>query len=456
MTSLVVTGVAAAVVVLWAWLKLVPTRRLVLVALLLSLVVAVLPGDSWTGLLVVNALLALAVTVDGLWPPGPSGIVVERELPTGVSLGGEGSVTWVLRNVSGRRLRVALADELAPSLRASTRRVRGTVAAQATLRATATLRPARRGLFRPDHVAVRVDGPLGLGALQASRSVPGELRVLPSFRSRDEAELRVRKARLLEVGMRSARGRGAGTEFDQLREYSIDDEFRRIDWAATARTSRPIVRTFRAERNQTVMMLLDNGRVMAGRVDGVPRVEHAMDAMMATTTLAAGLGDRCGLVAFDRQVRAVVPPRFGKGQLGRMVEAVYNLEPALVESDYAGAFGETLARFRRRTMLVVLTDLSEQAVNEWLVPALPLIVGDHVVVVAGVNDPDVVRWASPGSVSDPASAYRRTAAVTALAERERVVANLRRLGATVVDSRPGRLAADLADAYLHIKATGRL
>ena len=107
-------------------------------------------------------------------------------------------------------------------------------------------------------------------------------------------------ARLQEAGLRSARGRGGGTEFDQLREYRPDDEFRRIDWTATARTGRPIVRTYRAERNQIVIMLLDNGRVMAGRVDGVPRVEHAMDAAMMLTSVATRLGDRAGLVAFDR------------------------------------------------------------------------------------------------------------------------------------------------------------
>ena len=149
------------------------------------------------------------------------------------------------------------------------------------------------------------------------------LRVYPPFRSRDEAELRINKARILEVGLRSAQGLGGGTEFDQLREYTVDDEFRRIDWAATARAGKAIVRTYRAERNQTVISLLDNGRVMAGRVDDVPRVEHAMDAVMMLTAVATRLGDRAGLVVFDREVRAVVPPAHGRDQLGRVTEAMY-------------------------------------------------------------------------------------------------------------------------------------
>ncbi|OWY58919.1 hypothetical protein B7486_77365, partial [cyanobacterium TDX16] len=174
--------------------------------------------------------------------------------------------------------------------------------------ASTPLRPARRGRFTPRALVVRVDGPLGLGARQRTRKTPGELRVYPPFRSKDEAELRIDKARILEIGLRSAQGRGGGTEFDQLREYTVDDEFRRIDWSSTARLGKPIVRTYRAERNQNVVLLLDSGRVMAGRVGGVPRLEHAMDAVMMLTAVATRLGDRSGLLAFDTEVRDVVAP----------------------------------------------------------------------------------------------------------------------------------------------------
>jgi uncharacterized protein (DUF58 family) len=285
--------------------------------------------------------------------------------------------------------------------------------------------------------------------------VPGRLRVLPSFSSRDEAELRIDRARILEVGLRSAKGRGGGTEFDQLREYTPDDEFRKIDWAATARAGKAIVRSYRAERNQTVVNLLDNGRVMAARVGGVPRVEHAMDAVMMLTYVATRLGDRAGLIAFDRQVRAVVEPGHGAAQLGRVTDALYDLAPALAASDYQGAFAATLARFRRRALLVIHTDLVEQAVGESLLPALPVISRSHLVIVAAVQDPDVAAWAVARPV-DGEEAFRQAAASAALEERRRATAALRRLGVTVVDAPPGELAAQLADAYLRVKATGRL
>jgi uncharacterized protein (DUF58 family) len=215
------------------------------------------------------------------------------------------------------------------------------------------------------------------------------------------------------------------------------------------------VRTYRSERNQTVVVMLDNGRIMAGRVDDVPRVEHAMDAALMLATVATRLGDRYGLVVFDREVRAVIEPSKARAQVSRVTEALFDLEPELVETDYRGAFADTIVRFRRRAMLVLLTELNEQAAEEYLVPALPLVVRSHVVVIGAVRDPEVERWAT-ARVTEPAEAFRRAAAVQALDERARAAARLRGLGATVVDAQPGQLSADLADTYLRLKATGRL
>jgi uncharacterized protein (DUF58 family) len=460
----------------------VPTWRLVAGAAVGSLAVLLLPVRPPLGLWVVNGLLLAGAVADWLLAVRPGELGVERELPGIVPLGAEARVTWRIGHrprprgapggqgpggpgpvdplrerlgPRGRGVRVRLADELAPSLGAVTRRVRVVVPPGGRAVAATTISPSRRGRFTPTEVVLRVEGPWGLAARQGRRRLPGVLRVYPPFDSRDEAELRVNKARILEVGLRSAQGRGGGTEFDSLREYGVDDEFRRIDWAATARSGKPIVRTYRAERNQTVLLLLDSGRTMAGRVADVPRLDHAMDAVMLLTSLATRLGDRAGLVAFDREVRAVVGPGHARDQLARVTEAMYQLQPLLVESDYRGAFAETLARFRRRAMLVVLTELAEQAVSETLLPALPLIARDHLVVVASVADPEVRGWAL-ATPAEPGAAYRKAAAVAALADRRRTVARLRGLGAVVVDAPPGRLAPDLADAYLRVKATGRL
>jgi uncharacterized protein (DUF58 family) len=433
----------------------VPTRRLALVAVLAAVVRLLLPADLPGGLWAVNAVLLVVAVVDGFLATSPAKVDVTRSAPAVVALNTDAELVWRVTNTSTRRIRAHVADELAPSLGAQLRRFQVDLPPRGTATVRTTFRPTRRGRFTPTEVAVRVEGPLGLVARQARRAQPSLLRVHPPFRSRKEAELRIERARILEVGLRSARGRGGGTDFDQLREYGPDDDHRRIDWAATARSRRVIVRTFRAERNQTLVLLLDNGRVSAGRVAGVPRLEHAMDAIMCVTTVATRLGDKCGLVAFDHQVRAVVAPGSGREQVGRVTEAMFDLEPELVESDYRGAFSTTLARFRRRTMLIILSDLVEQAVGEALLPALPLVSRRHLVVVAAVSDPDVLAWAD-GPAPDAEAAYRKAAAVAAIEARARTAAALRARGVIVVDAPPGQLAPKLTDAYLEAKATGRL
>lgn len=438
-----------------------PTWRLAVVVAVAAVAVLLTPATPLLTVLLVNLVVLALAVVDWRRAPRPAGLAVDRDLPSVVGLDQTDEVVWTVRNPTGRVLRVALADELAPSLRADDRRVALVVPARGRARARTRIRPGRRGRFTPEGLTVRVEGPWRLVVRQARRELADTLRVYPPFRSRAEAELRIERARILEVGLRSAQGRGGGTEFDTLREYGPDDEFRRIDWAATARSRTAIVRTYRAERNQTVLVLLDTGRVMAGVVEGgegigsIPRLDHALDAVMMLTVVSTRLGDRAGLVAFADEVRRVVAPSHQRGQLTRVTEAMYDLEPRLVESDYRGAFAETLGRFRRRALLVVLSELAPQAVTETLLPALPMVARSHLVLVAGVRDPAVDRWAH-AVPTEAGTAYRKAAAVQALAERRAVVARLRGLGATVIDAVPGRLAPELADAYLKVKATGRL
>lgn len=414
------------------------------------------PGRSWWVLVALEAVLVVVFAGDALACVSPASIEVRRELVESATIGESVSLTWLIDNRSSRAGKVTVADALWPSLHADRRRVGGYLRSGARLRARTTLRPQRRGRFPLNDVTVRVDGPLRLVSRQATFDIPGDLRVLPAYPSREEVQRRLRVPRVLEVGLRSIRKNGGGTEFDQLREFRPDDEFRRVDWAATVRLRRPIVRQYRAERNQNVVLLLDNGRVMAGVVAGVPRVEHAMDAVLGVVQTATKLGDRVGLVAFDRQLRSILAPSNGKGQLARAAEAMYQLEPDYSESAYQYAFSAATARFRRRSMFIVLTDLVEAAVEQALLPALPILTRRHLVVVGAIVDPAITSWAQGSDHRWPSDAYREAAAVHLLQQRARATARLRSAGAVVVDAAPGKLAVDLVDQYLALKASGRL
>jgi uncharacterized protein (DUF58 family) len=164
-----------------------------------------------------------------------------------------------------------------------------------------------------------------------------------------------------------------------------------------------------------------------------------------------------GLVAFDTNVRSIVVPSASKAQRARMAEAMFMLEPQLAESAFADAFAHAVGRFRRRSLYVVLTDLSEATVHESLLPALPVLTRRHLVVVAAVEDPVVAAWARGDDLdSSTAAAFRSAAAISAAEQRLRSAARLRAAGAVVIDAAPGRLAVDLVDTYLSLKAAGRL
>ena len=414
------------------------------------------PGSDWWALWAVELALLAVFVLDALLCVAPRRIDVQREMEESVTLGEETTLTWLVANRAPRLARVTVTDALWPSLQPDRRRIHASLRAGARLRAKATMRPSRRGRFPLRDVTVRVEGPLRLVSRQATRALDGGLRVMPAYPSREEVQRRIRVPRVLEVGLRSIRTAGGGTEFDQLRDFRPDDEFRRIDWAATVRLQRPIVKQYRAERNQNVVLLLDNGRVMAGTVGGVPRVEHAMDAVLGVVQTATKLGDRVGMLAFDRQIRSILVPTNGKSQLGRAAEAMYMLEPDYSESAYLAAFNYATARFRRRSLFIVLTDLVEAAVEQALLPAIPIITRRHLVVIAAVQDPAVQQWAAGAAHQWPSEAYREAAAVNVLQQRARATARLRAAGALVVDAAPGRLATELVDTYLELKASGRL
>ncbi len=429
-------------------------KRLAIFAALIAPAVLLAPDQPWLVLgLVVVAVLAVWL-VDWFLTPDPSKIAISRELPKSLALDRAGTAGWVVTNSSGRPASLAFADEFAPSLNVTTRRAALELDRGRTATVETDIEPTRRGRFEIGELAVRLDGPLGFAGRQQARWLPQELRVLPRFPSRAEAELRLRRSRL-DMGLRSARMRGGGSEFEQLRDFTVDDEFRKIDWSATARANRMIVRTYRTERNQTVINIMDNGRLMAGQVAGVPRVEHAMDAIMAVTTVAVGLGDRTGLLIFDKTVRTAVSASARSTQLTSVTNAMYDIEPELAESDYHSAFTEVLVRFSRRTMLIIHTELVEQTINDFLLPALPLLTRSHIVVIAAVRDPEIEAWATdvPANAEE---AHRHAAATASLAGRLRATAELRRAGATVIDAPPGKLAARLMDHYLDVKAKGKL
>jgi uncharacterized protein (DUF58 family) len=427
------------------------TGRAPLLALLGIAPVALLPS-LWTVLAVLVLLLCL-VLADVLLAGPVSSLRFTRSGATGCRLGTEAEVHLSVVNGGSRRVRGLLRDAWVPSAGAGPKVQVLDIPPGERRVLTTRLRPTRRGDRFPVRITVRSVGPLGVAGRQGAHVVPWRLRVQPPFTSRKFLPERLARLRQLD-GLVAARVRGQGTEFDALRDYVDGDDVRSIDWRATARRSEVVVRTWRPERDRRLLLVLDTSRTSAGRVGDTPRLDAALDAALLLTALATRAGDHVDLLAMDREPRAAVQDVRRNEVLPRMVDAMAGLEPALVESDGRRLVSEILRRARRRSLVVLFTTLDRAALEEGLLPSLASLTSRHTVVLASVGDPRVEEMLQ--ARSEISAVYDAAAAERHRDERRRTTALLRKRGVDVVDAPPETFAQAVADAYLNLKAAGRL
>ncbi len=443
----------------------IPTQWLALLAVILAVGVFALPDIGATKVvftfdhrfLLANAVLLVVALFDWLAAYSPEKVNVERQFPTAVSLGKTDTLQWQfsLAGDAPRSTRVAVAEEFAPSLNPEEDRFSFSLEPTKVTRISTTITPQRRGKFTFEQITVRTFGPLGLIAKQHSFVEPTSIKIVPVFKAAKEAELAIKRSLAFDAGSRSTVNLGGGTQFEAMREMTPDDETRRIDWAATARMNKPIVRTYRAEDDQSVLALVDSGRLMSGLVEGIPRFDYAMDATMLLTELVTGVGDRIGLVAFDRHIAAHVTSSAHSMQRHRVNDALFNLHPALAESDYEQAVTYVLSQYKRRSFVFLFTELAPGAIEQFLFPALPLITRKHLLVIASLRDPNLKLWAEQDPQTNE-EFYRGMAAREALEDREKLVAELRSRAVIVLDEEPQNFNRALSDTYLRAKSSGRL
>jgi uncharacterized protein (DUF58 family) len=309
----------------------------------------------------------------------------------------------------------------------------------------------RRGRHVLPPVASRQVGPLGLAAWYRSERDPTELLVYPDLPAARRLALAVRQGRFRAPGRVTRGPLGIGTDFESVRDYVPDDDARQINWRATQRLARPMSNQFRVEQDRDVVCVVDAGRLMAAPVRDRTRLDAALDATAAVAYVADEVGDRAGVVAFDDQVRRRLDPRRRGGDA--VVRTVFDLEPRPVDSDYELAF-RTVGH-AKRALVLVLTDLLDEAAATALLDAVPVLVRRHAVVVASVRDPDLVEIVStpPHGAAD---VYSAVAALDVLDARALVTGRLRRMGADVLEAPPETLAHACVAAYLSAKRRARL
>jgi uncharacterized protein (DUF58 family) len=401
---------------------------------------------AWDGL-----LFSLALADWMLFPPLET-LSIEREVDDKLSLGASNPVRVRIRNGSDVPLHLELRDSPPDSILSDLPGTPFQFALEAGARQAAVyhLTPHARGDYAFGDVYLRVRGRLGLVQRQRRIPAPQAVKVYPNLMEAAKFNLMARRGRLQQVGIRAARLQGAGREFESLRDYLPDDEMRRIDWKATARRGKLVARQYEVEKSQNVLLVLDVGRTMLAEIDGIQKLDYAINAALLLAYVATLSEDKVGLLVFADTVQAYLPPKKGRAQVYAILEALYNARATLAEPDYRSALAYLAGRWRKRSLMVCFTDLWDPDSSRQTITELAALQPRHLVAAVTLLDTKVLRAASQEATSARV-VYEKAVATQVLEDRQKAAGALTQRGVLVVDAPADKLSAELVNRYLEVK-----
>lgn len=426
-----------------------PSRRF---AALLALAAVAFLIDPLLALLLDAALLAAAIA-DGTALYRGALPSFDRSIPQRIPLDGVVDVRVEMRNPSARAARLQWTDDLPRSLQRVGDDAYAEILPPRDVAARGyAVRGTERGNTALGDIHVRMLGPLQLVWRQLRLPRREPVVVQPGL-------LDLRRHRVLALherslpGVRAVRERAEGREFERLREYVRGDDTRRIDWKATARRGELIVREYEAERSQNVVLAIDAGRLMTERIAGRERLDHALSAALVLADAAASRGDAVGVLLFADDVQAFLPP--ARNSLTRVAATLAQVDARMVEPDYPAAFHYLGRKLRRRSLIVLFTDVVDPAVSAPLLAHVGTTARRHLPLLVALRNTELEATATT-PVSSDADAFRRAAAEELLHERAVALAATRRHGVLVADVPPAAAVPETLARYLEVKRRGLL
>jgi uncharacterized protein (DUF58 family) len=353
----------------------------------------------------------------------------------------------------GRQFSYQIRDGAPQDLAATPELISGTIGVATSQSIAYTVHPYSRGEYDWQGIQVRQLSPWGLAWHQWRVDAAQTVAVYP-----DLVGLKALSIRLTLQGagaMRQMRKQGIGTEFRELREYSAGDDLRSIDWKATARTHRPLIRVLEPEQEQTVIILLDRGRLMTANIQGYKRFDLGLNATLSLALTAIGRGDRVGVGVFDRYLHTWIPPQRGQPHFARILDKVSRIQPELLEPDYLGAVTTIVKQQTRRALVVLITDIVDNIASAELLTALGRLTPRYLPFCVTLRDPQVDLRAYQLAPDLP-GAYTQAVALDLLQQRQLAFANLKRQGVLVLDAPATKISDLLVDRYLQIKTRNQI
>lgn len=409
-----------------------------------------LPPLAPLGVLLTITVVGLAI-VDLLLTPSLRKIDVAREVRDVLSVGARNPVTIGLRNRHNSPVELTVHDE--PPLPSAWFDLPFTVTLPPKQRQGVIyhVQPFQRGKNRFGKVHLRLKSRLGLWYLIDERDVSRDVKIYPDIQAVRKVELLARQNRLAEAGVRMSRIRGRGSEFDRLREYRREDEYRQIDWKATSRHQDLISREYVVERNQNVLLLIDCGRSMCNAAGGVSHFDRCLNAAILLAYVALRQGDTVGIMACSNQLERWVRPVRGLGSIESLISQVYDLTPKYEATDYALMVEELRRRYRKRSLVILLTHALDELHLETISDHVRQLRTPHLVLTAFLQNVPLLERLNTIPETD-LEAFQVAAAAEVVALQETQLAALRKTGLLVIDAVPEGLSGQVISRYLDIKA----
>jgi len=417
---------------------------------LMGLLVPVYPFVKLWVLLADGVLVAIAL-LDLLTLPRRRRLRLERIGPKNLSVGATNRFKLVVSNRCRRPVYVSVVESFPTSMEIAGLPARAWIRGGGQHTFRYTVLPHRRGAFDVGRTYLRVNSLLGLWRRQFKLTLPHPVKVFPDVKVLNTYALLARRNRIDLMGFRKTRGRGSDVEFDRLRDYQPDDDYRRIDPFASARHRKLITREYEVSRNQNIFFMVDCSRLMAAESGGLSNLDHALNATLMMSYLALDLGDNVGLMVFDERVRSLLPLSSGLRSKTAVLHALYDVHESPAEPDYEQAFLTLNRRVRQRSLVVLFTNVMDAGSFDLLRPHLRVLTRRHLPLVLLMRDADLFELAdaAPQTVQ---GFFERGAAAELATWRERLATDLQKLGVLVLDIDPLHTTPDLINTYLRIKA----
>ncbi len=396
-------------------------------------------------------LLALIITDLLLLFRVRKGFSGERMVPDRLSNGDENEIRIPLQNFYSFPVTLRLFDELPHQFQKRDLEFHLKMMKGERKVISYSLRPVKRGEYSFGAVNVMVSSPLGILSRRFRFSADKLVPVYPSYLQMRKYELLAIHHRLTEAGIKKIRRIGQNQEFELIKEYISGDDFRTVNWKATARKNRLMVNQFQDERSQQVYSLIDKGRVMQMPFNGMSLLDYAINASLVISNIAVKKSDKAGIITFQDRVSTVLPAGRTNNQMATIQEVLYNQKTAYLETDYSSLYSTVRRKISHRSLLLLFTNFESIYSLQRQLPYLINLAKQHLLVVIFFENTELTELTGQPA-SDLKAIYYKAVAERFSLEKKMIVKELQRYGIQSILTAPEKLTINTINKYLELKA----